>query len=188
MKLNYEFADADDYHPEENKNLMRNGVPLNDENRLGWLISLRKLLLKWHQENKNGVLACSALKKKYRHLLNSNLNYLNPKNANESLDLKILFFLLSYDKNVILERLNKRVGHVIITGNTILNSQYQTLEYPSKESAIWIDKELNYLSIEKEEETKSFYFFYFLNLREDFSYDDILNKIFEMINLDISCI
>jgi gluconokinase len=37
-KLGFKFADADDFHSSENKELMRNGIGLNDQQRLPWLI------------------------------------------------------------------------------------------------------------------------------------------------------
>ena len=46
-KLDYSFADADDFHSEENKQLMRDGIPLTDENRLPWLTNIRNHLKQW---------------------------------------------------------------------------------------------------------------------------------------------
>ena len=60
------FADADDYHPQANKDKMRAGIPLNDEDRQPWLEILNGLLRGWYQSGEGGVLACSALKEKYR--------------------------------------------------------------------------------------------------------------------------
>lgn len=53
---------------------MSNGIPLTDENRLPWLTSLNDHLLSWQNNHLNGVLACSALKVKYRQFLSQNLN------------------------------------------------------------------------------------------------------------------
>ena len=36
------FADADDYHPEANKQKMAAGHPLNDEDRQPWLETLNR--------------------------------------------------------------------------------------------------------------------------------------------------
>ena len=57
------FADADDYHPAANKEKMRAGIPLNDEDRQPWLEILNGLLRSWYQSGEGGVLACSALKR-----------------------------------------------------------------------------------------------------------------------------
>ena len=63
------FADADDYHPAANKKKMAAGQPLNDEDRQPWLETLNRLMRGWFEEGKSGVLACSALKAKYRDTL-----------------------------------------------------------------------------------------------------------------------
>ena len=67
-KLNMPFFDGDDYHPEKNISKMSEGIPLNDEDRLGWLESLNALAKK-ELEKQGCVIACSALKSKYRVLL-----------------------------------------------------------------------------------------------------------------------
>mgnify|MGYP003135361080 FL=1 len=39
-ELNLPFYDADDFHPSENVEKMKNGIPLRDEDRKGWLAIL----------------------------------------------------------------------------------------------------------------------------------------------------
>src|SRR5882757_3311339 len=68
-QLGWEFADADDYHSPANVEKMRKGIPLTDADREPWLESLRSLIVAWIDDGKNGVLACSALKKAYRDKL-----------------------------------------------------------------------------------------------------------------------
>ena len=64
------FFDGDDFHPPSNKEKMKSGHPLNDEDRQVWLQKLN--LLAVAQSNGNGaIIACSALKEKYRVLLSS---------------------------------------------------------------------------------------------------------------------
>ncbi len=48
---------------------MRAGIPLDDQDRLGWLTTLRGRIDKRTAAGENLVLACSALKKKYRDML-----------------------------------------------------------------------------------------------------------------------
>ncbi len=129
--MNFEFADGDDYHSEENKTLMRNGIGLNDDLRLNWLLCLRHLLVEWHLKNKNGILACSALKQIYRHLLNSNLSYNNNQTGSkDSINLDLIFIMLDFERLVIESRLNQRSNHDIIKNLKILDSQFETLEKP----------------------------------------------------------
>ncbi len=115
-ELNLAFNDADDFHPPENVEKMKNGIPLQDEDRKGWLAVLAENIQKWDQSG-GAVLACSALKEKYRQQLTS-----IPQE-----NLKWIF--LSADFEVILERLNSRKGHYFKT--EMLTSQFETLEEPT---------------------------------------------------------
>src|ERR1700728_222206 len=91
------FADADDYHPAANKQKMAAGQPLNDEDREPWLEELNRLLRSWNESGKSGVLACSALKEKYRRTLTSGL----PKDA-------VALVLLNGSRELIAQRLAGR--------------------------------------------------------------------------------
>ena len=68
-KLGWQFKDADDYHPMVNKEKMRQGFPLNDQDREPWLQILRAKILSWSQDKIPTILACSALKQSYREIL-----------------------------------------------------------------------------------------------------------------------
>lgn len=114
-ELNLPFYDADDFHPSENVEKMKNGIPLQDEDRKGWLAILAENIQKWEQGG-GAVLACSALKEKYRQQLTS-----IPEEH-----LKWIF--LSADFKVILERLKARKGHYFKP--EMLTSQFETLEEP----------------------------------------------------------
>jgi gluconokinase len=111
------FADADDYHPQANKDKMRAGIPLNDEDRQPWLEILNGLLRGWYQSGESGVLACSALKEKYRQTLESGI----PANA-------MSFVWLDPSKKVLAERLATR--HHEYMNPDLLDSQIATLEPP----------------------------------------------------------
>ena len=69
--LNIPFFDGDDFHPEANVQKMASGLPLNDEDRKGWLQKLNKLAIE-HKAS-GAVIACSALKVTYRNTLKQNL-------------------------------------------------------------------------------------------------------------------
>jgi gluconokinase len=111
------FADADDYHPAANKQKMRAGIPLNDDDRQPWLEILNGLLRGWYQSGESGVLACSALKEKYRQTLERGI----PPNA-------ITFVWLDGDKELLSERLAAR--HHEYMNPKLLDSQLATLEPP----------------------------------------------------------
>jgi gluconokinase len=111
------FADADDYHPPANKEKMHAGIPLNDDDRQPWLETLNRLLVGWYESGKGGVLACSALKQKYRDTLTKGM----PANA-------VTFVWLDGDKELLSERLAAR--HHAYMNPKLLESQIATLEPP----------------------------------------------------------
>jgi gluconokinase len=121
------FVDADDYHPQANKLKMASGHPLNDEDREPWLQTLNGLLRQWYASGTGGVLACSALKEKYRATLASGL----PEGT-------VKFVLLDGSKEMIAERLAKR-NHEFMN-SALLDSQFATLEPPSDALSIVNDK------------------------------------------------
>lgn len=67
--LGWDFYDADDFHPPENVAKMGSGIPLNDSDRAPWLASLHDLISASLKADRPGVLACSALKERYRQQL-----------------------------------------------------------------------------------------------------------------------
>lgn len=63
------MLDADDFHTQANINKMRNGVPLNSEDRQPWLDILNRRLINDLHAGFIPVLACSALRQEYRNTL-----------------------------------------------------------------------------------------------------------------------
>jgi len=112
------FADADDYHPAANKEKMAAGHPLNDEDRQPWLETLNRLMRTWREQGKSGVLACSALKQKYRDTLTEGV----PEGT-------ISFVWLDGSAELIGERLAAR--HHEFMNPKLLESQFKTLEPPA---------------------------------------------------------
>jgi gluconokinase len=111
------FADADDYHPPANKQKMAAGHPLNDDDRQPWLETLNRLMRDWFETGKSGVLACSALKAKYRETLVEGM----PDSA-------VLFVWLDGSRELLAERLSER--HHEFMNPKLLESQLETLEPP----------------------------------------------------------
>ncbi|OXB80134.1 UNVERIFIED_CONTAM: hypothetical protein H355_006966 [Colinus virginianus] len=131
-KLGWKFYDADDYHSPENKKKMAAGIPLNDEDRIPWLCALHEILKREESSRQDAVLACSALKKIYRHTLVSGASAIenNPsEKPGENAALKILFVHLDGPPDVIARRLEKRRGHFMPL--KLLQSQFDTLERPT---------------------------------------------------------
>ena len=67
--LGAEFAEGDAYHPPENIEKMRRGIPLDDADRWPWLQILATQIDRWLAAGTTVVLACSALKQRYRDVL-----------------------------------------------------------------------------------------------------------------------
>lgn len=122
-QLGWQFADADDFHPESNIDKIRHGVPLTDEDREPWLDRLGEAIAGWIAAGKSVVLACSALKRAYR--------------AKLSVSPEVRFVYLKGSAVQIADRLRARHGH--FAGEAILASQMADLEEP--ETAITVEIE-----------------------------------------------
>jgi len=120
--LGWNFYDADDFHPPENVAKMASGIPLEDSDRAPWLVSLHDMISSSLTANKPGVLACSALKERYRKQL---------LNGNDGV--QIVYLKGSYD--LIWSRMEKRTDHYMKPH--MLKSQFDALEEPS--NALTID-------------------------------------------------
>jgi carbohydrate kinase (thermoresistant glucokinase family) len=68
-KLGWPFYDGDDFHPPQNVEKMRQGIPLDDNDRMPWLKALRSEIKTWLNTGQRALLACSALKQQYRDIL-----------------------------------------------------------------------------------------------------------------------
>ncbi|MCP9768912.1 NADP-dependent phosphogluconate dehydrogenase [Lacihabitans sp. LS3-19] len=122
-KLNTDFFDGDDFHPKENIAKMSNGIPLTDDDRIGWLDRINEKGVELIQNNKSGVFACSALKESYR------------KRLSNTLEKEILFVYPKGSQEVIQRRMDARKDHFM--PSNLLDSQFSILEEPK--NAIEID-------------------------------------------------
>ena len=68
-RLGWDFYDADAFHPPENIAKMAAGIALDDGDRAPWLGTLHDLIASCLAHHTPGVLACSALKQRYRQTL-----------------------------------------------------------------------------------------------------------------------
>jgi len=64
-----QFIEGDQFHPPENVDKMRSGLPLDDNDRSRWLDRLGDELARRIARGERPVLACSVLKKRYRDAL-----------------------------------------------------------------------------------------------------------------------
>jgi len=114
--LGWHFYDGDDFHPAENVTKMSQGIPLTDADRAGWLAALARLIRGSLQKGQSGVLACSALKQKYRDELTVDPN-------------QVKFIYLKGDYALIKARMEARPGHYMKPG--MLDSQFAALDEPT---------------------------------------------------------
>ena len=114
--LGWDFYDADGFHPPGNVAKMAEGIPLDDSDRAPWLASLSELITSSLKADTPGVLACSALKERYRQQL---------LDGNDGV--QIVYLKGNYD--LIWSRMEKRTDHYMKPH--MLKSQFETLEEPS---------------------------------------------------------
>lgn len=115
-RLSCPFYDGDDYHPKANVEKMANGIPLNDEDRAGWLTMLADIIRAGLIKGQSGVIACSALKAKYRQVLRVDSE-------------KVKFVYLKGSYKLILARMKNRKSHFLKPG--MLQNQFDILEEPT---------------------------------------------------------
>ncbi len=68
-RLGARFVDADDFHPPANVEKMRAGFALDDADRAPWLARLNAVMRHALARGDSVVLACSALRQRYRDAL-----------------------------------------------------------------------------------------------------------------------
>jgi gluconokinase len=110
-RLRWELAEGDDLHPAANVAKMASGQPLTDEDRWPWLDKVAAWINDRVRAGKNGVITCSALKRRYRDKLRGP---------------GVVFVHLSGDKELIAARMAARLHHFMPPG--LLDSQFEALE------------------------------------------------------------
>ena len=121
-RLHAPFLDGDDFHPPANKEKMRAGTPLTDDDRWPWLSALATALNVAADGKGVAVGACSALKRAYRDYLTAE--------AGEP----ILFVFLEGSKELIASRIAAR-QHEFMPAS-LLDSQFATLEVPGADENV----------------------------------------------------
>jgi gluconokinase len=114
-RLGVAFVEGDELHPPRNVALMAAGTPLTDADREGWLQAIATQLRDAYRHGRGLVVACSALRRRYRDLLRSGAP-------------DTVFVLLHGERRLLAERLQDRKGHYMPA--SLLQSQLDTLEPP----------------------------------------------------------
>lgn len=113
-RLELDWLDADDFHPPANIDKMARGLALDDADRWPWLATMGEALADLAKQQRPAILACSALKARYRRALE------------RACGLPLCYVLLEAPRGVLLHRLQARSGHFM--GPALLDSQLATLE------------------------------------------------------------
>jgi len=113
--LGFEYQDADDFPPPVNVEKMRRGQQLDDRDREPWLDALARAIDGWLQSDANVVLACSALKARYRARL-----------MRDPRRMRLVYLKVAPD--VARARVERRVGHFM--PHDLVESQFAALEEP----------------------------------------------------------
>ncbi len=121
------FIEADLLHSSENVEKMRQGTGLTDDDRWPWLAALADAARL--KQERPVVIACSALKRRYRDFLRERLG-------------QVRYVFLHGPADTIAERLSSRLGH--FASSSLLESQLATLEPPAPdEDAVYLDIRLS---------------------------------------------
>ena len=114
-RLRFEFLCGDSLHPPGNIEKMTHGIPLTDADRAPWLAALHSQIAESFQRGEHLVVACSALKQRYRDTLNNGV--------------AITWVYLKASEELIRERLQQRKHHYMKA--QMLASQFSDLEEPA---------------------------------------------------------
>jgi gluconokinase len=111
--LNVPFLEGDAFHSRANVAKMAAGTALDDGDRAGWLLTLQAEIAAARERGEGLVLACSALKQRYRDVL-------------RAADPGLRFAHLTGARGLIAERMRARGAHYMPT--SLLDSQLRDLE------------------------------------------------------------
>ena len=114
------YIEGDDLHTKRNIEKMREGIPLEDDDRWPWLEEVGKVL--YRCAGRGGAVAtCSALKRSYRDVLRYTVGR------------GLRFVHLTGSRDLLERRMGARTGHYMPAA--MLDSQIETLEPPQREDA-----------------------------------------------------
>lgn len=120
VRLDLPLIEGDTFHSAESVTKMRDGVPLTDQDRAGWLHMLGEQLA----SKQGAVLACSALRRSYRDILREAVNAQSP----------LCFLFLNIDEATSQARVALRTDHFYPA--SLVASQFTTLEDPGEEPRV----------------------------------------------------
>ncbi len=116
--LSVTFLEGDRLHPPDNVARMQAGIALTDADRQGWLAAIAALIRDAGRTGAGLVVACSALKRRYRDMLRAD-------------GVPLVVIHLHGPRALLADRMAARPGHFMPL--SLLDSQLDTLEPPTGE-------------------------------------------------------
>lgn len=117
----YRYFDGDDFHSQEARNRMAQGLPLDDVMRQPWVERMRDHFKGALHEGQDCTLAFSGLKRAHRNEL-------------RKAGMRTLFLFLHSDISTIQHRVDNRAGHFMAPA--LVANQFDNLEQPLDEADI----------------------------------------------------
>ncbi|EGV65479.1 hypothetical protein CANTEDRAFT_113008 [Yamadazyma tenuis ATCC 10573] len=119
------YVEGDALHPQANIIKMSKGIPLTDDDRWDWLITLtEQTAVKCKEDPHNiAIVTCSMLKKSYRQLI---------KDHGKSFNFVFCFLYASFDELV--NRVENRKNHYM--KSDMVKSQYEIMEVPEGDELV----------------------------------------------------
>lgn len=114
-RLGWAFVEGDDHHPAGNIARMARGIPLDEQERVPWLASLRETIERHLELQEPAVIAVSALREAHRRQLMAD-------------DPRVLVVFLHATADVARNRLATRKDHFFKAD--LVDSQFEVLELP----------------------------------------------------------
>jgi len=121
VALGWPFVEGDSYHSAAAVEKIRSGIGLTDADRAPWLAALHGVIARAIDRREHRVIACSALRERYRETLRNGLR-------------PVRFVFLEASESTLRRRLESRAGH--FAGPAILHSQLAELEEPRDALAV----------------------------------------------------
>ena len=116
LRIGLPFFDGDDFHSPSNKEKMNRGIPLTDDARKEWLMLMNNAAMD-QAKLAGAVIACSALKEKYRAILSAGIT------------IPFYWVFLQGNFELIKKRMEERKDHFMPA--SLLSSQFDALQIPA---------------------------------------------------------
>lgn len=120
-RLGWPLEEGDSLHPDANIRKMKEGRSLTDDDRAPWLEAIAVWVNARLDAGENGIITCSALKRRYRDVIDS-------RRAG------VAFIYLAGSKETIASRLARRRDHFMPPA--LLDSQLADLEAPRPDEPV----------------------------------------------------